>query len=121
MALDSQNWNRPLANQFGTEALQVDGVLTQDATKGEFTLHLIAQISGKTKVLSRIVVKPELSGSQLKFTMKSLKYRGDAADFTPNGLVPLANAAVNIDTAIVTTTELIDLDAFYTAAGDLRS
>ena len=126
MPLTSQNWNRKLGNPFTTEALAPDAEATFDNAERRIITNIFAPVNAVPKLLGRVViptrfVKPDGRSWQFQFGAQLLVYPGGAANYTVGGAAPALNTATNLESAGIVWAPAIDLDTFYTAAGDVAS
>ncbi len=112
----SGTYSRPKLNQTLLEGYSI--TIADGETAGTFVIDIIATVGSNPKLLNRIILTPNISGYNLSFGGQILTFPGTAADRS-SVTVPANNASTGTASTFVTPT--VDLDAFYTAAGDTRA
>lgn len=116
MAL-SKNFDRPKLATTLVEALSLSAAIADGGDGNTFVVDITTNVTQDDtdvvpKTLARIIITPGISGSSMTVTMQPYTFNGDAADYSAGGIVPSLSVA--------TKGNVVDLDAFFTAAGDTR-
>lgn len=114
--IGSQDWTRPVTS---TAAKAITPTADIAAVSGAFVVDVYGTVNSLSKVLTRIRIPVEFSGFQFRVGSQFLLFPGSAANYSAGGTTP-ANAAA-ISTTDVVYSPYIDLNNFYTAAGEEES
>lgn len=123
MALTSVNYSRPAATTVNNEAIVLALVGLEDtaATPDNVTIDLKATINAAARLVHRIRLTPEISGTLQRVKVEFLDFSSSADQTYANTKnTPFTDAEADSVT-IVGYTPWVDLDAVYTTAGDARS
>lgn len=116
MAL-SKNFNRPKLNATLSESASMSADVADGADGNSFVIDITTDVirddtTTVTKTLCRIVVPISILGVQAEFSGNFYVFPGNAANYVAGGTTPALSAG--------TAGKTVDLDAFFTAAGDTR-
>lgn len=117
----TENWSRPLANPNSTEALALTAAVVEDAANKRIIINLFATIGSSPKLIQRIVLPIEIHENILRVGAIHYVFPGGAANYVAGVATPALDAAVNYEEPESAWGPPIDLNAFYTAAGDAQS
>ncbi len=119
MALTSITWARPKATATLDETLAPVAAI---ADAGDTAIvDIYASVNSANKVLVRVKLKLEKNGTDFRVGMSSLVFPGNATTYSAGGSTPADSAAVTGKSTPVVYSSTVDLDAFYSAAGDARA
>lgn len=119
MAINA-GWDRPFLESAEAKTTALTYTLTENA--GRAVIDVTATVNSESKLLGRILITPQLSGSSLTHKVKHLIFPGgNASDYT-SATNPADSAASNTGTAAeIVLPDPLNLDTFYTAAGVART
>lgn len=127
MALSSANWVRPKAATTLNEAIVQNAKLYDDTANGRFVLDIYATVNAQLRLEKRFLITPSgYTGGSLVFTIAELDYSALAASTYVDTNLASATSSPFTIAAGGTPKEIgksstLDLDAFYTLAGDARA
>ena len=123
MALTSANFQRPAATSVNNEAIALTAVVLEDtaATPGNVTLDLKATVNAAARLIHRIRVTPEYAGTMARNKVEYLTFTNQAANTYADAKTGNFEDVDALSVTLIGYTPWIDLDAFYTAAGDARA
>lgn len=123
MALTSDNFQRPAATSVNNEAITLTAVAIEDtaATPDNVTLDLKATVNAAARLIHRVRVTPEYSGTSGRLKIEWLNFSNQAAQTYADAKSGNFEDADALSVTVVGYTPWLDLDALYTAAGDARS
>lgn len=119
MALSAKNYDRPKLAQKLTENF-TPIVALADNSNDTAILDIYANVNSANKVLCRVKVKVNVSGVNMAVTAQALVFPGTAATYSAGGTTPADAAAIAAQTTSEFPLASINLDSFYTEAGDAR-
>lgn len=119
MALNSVNYSRPAATQTNNEAIVIAAAVADDTANSRFIVDITATVNAATRLVKKVVITPEYSGVNLRLDIKEYHFAGSAT-YT-NSTNPAIATATNASAPFNGKTNWLDLDAFYTSAGDTRA
>lgn len=123
MALTSVNYSRPAATTVNNEAivLALNGLEDTAANPDNVTVDLKATINAAARLIHRVRLTPEISGTNQRIKVEFLDFSSTAASTYANTKdTPFTDAEADSVT-VVGYTPWVNLDAIYTTAGDARS
>jgi hypothetical protein len=119
MALNAA-WQRPFSEAAEAKTTGLTYTLTENA--GRAVIDVTATINSETKILARILITPQSSGSTLTHQVKHLIFPGDDTSDYTSATNPADSEASNATTAVeVVLPDSLNLDSFYTDAGVNRT
>ena len=127
MALPSANWVRPKLNTTLNEAIVQTSKLYDDTANGQWVLDFYATVNAQLRLEKRFLITPSgYAGGSLILTIAELDYSALAAQtYDPTNLASATGGLLTIAAGgtpkVVGTSSTLDLDAFYTLAGDARA
>lgn len=123
MALTSVNFTRPAATTQNNEAIVLTAVALEDtaATPDTVKLDLKATVNAAARLIHRTRITPEYSGSYGRLKYEYLSFASSADQtYADDDTTPFTDAEADSAT-LIGYSPWMDLDAFYTLAGDARS
>lgn len=123
MALTSANYVRPAATSTNNEAivLALNGLEDTAATPDNVTVDLKATVNAAARLVHRLRITPEISGTNQRLKIEFLDFSSSADQAYANAkTTPFTDAEAD-SVVQVGYTPWVNLDAFYTLAGDVRS
>ena len=113
----TQTYPRAAATQINTESGSYAMVVTEDSGNKQFIIDFTGVVNANTKLIKRFKVPLTFGGSTLTQNVTELTFAGNAANYV-SSTSPADSVAVATLSHTLTS---VDMDAFYTAAGDARS
>jgi hypothetical protein len=123
MALTSVNYTRPAATLTNNEAIVLTLVGIEDtaANPDNVTIDLKATVNAAARLVHRIRLTPVIEGATQKVKVEFLDFSSAAAStYADAKTTPFTDAEADSVT-VIGYSPAINLDAFYTTAGDARS
>lgn len=124
MALTSVNYVRPKLSGTLNEAYQATFKSYEDATNALVIVDEYATINSAIRLIERTVFSFGYVGSQKTTTLKNYSYASAAAStYDPTNLASATTTPFTIAEGTLKNTfvcPVVDLDAIYTTAGDVR-
>jgi hypothetical protein len=114
------SYTRPLATVTGTETASYTTTLTEDGSGKKYTIDVVATVNATSKLVRKIIITPVFNGTSLTFGVDEYVYAGGAANYV-SATNPATSAAVGGGPIAHYDLTQQDMDAFHTAAGDVRS
>jgi hypothetical protein len=127
MALSSANWVRPKLATTLNEAIVQTSKLYPDTANGRWVLDIYATVNAALRLEKRFLITPSgYAGGSLILTIAELDYSALAAStYVDTDLASATTAPFTIAAGgtpkVVGTSSTLNLDAFYTLAGDARA
>jgi len=127
MALSSANWVRPKATTTLNEAIAQTAKIYDDTANGRWVLDIYATVNAALRLEKRFLITPSgYAGGSLILTIAELDYSALAAStYVDTDLASATTAPFTIAAGgtpkIIGTSSTLNLDAFYTLAGDARA
>lgn len=127
MALSSANWVRPKAATTLNEAVVQNLKVYDDTANGRWVVDIYATVNAQPRLEKRFLLTPSgYAGGSLILTIAELDYSALAAStYVDTDLASATTAPFTIAAGgtpkIIGTSSTLNLDAFYTLAGDARA
>jgi len=127
MPLSSNNWVRPKLTTTLNESIVQNAKLYDDTANGCFVLDIYATVNAQLRLEKRFLITPSgYTGGSLVLTIAELDYSAAAdSTYVDTNLASATTAPFTIVAGgtpkVVGTSSTLNLDAFYTLAGDARA
>jgi hypothetical protein len=127
MALSSANWVRPKLATTLNEAVTQTGKLYDDTANGRFVFDVYATVNAALRLEKRFLITPSgYAGGSLILTIAELDYSALAAStYVDTDLASATGTPFTIAAGgtpkVIGTSSTLNLDTFYTLAGDARA
>jgi hypothetical protein len=127
MPLSSANWTRPKLATTLIESVIQTGKLYDDTANSRFVFDVYATVNAQLRLEKRFLLTPSgYAGGSLTLEVSELDYSTLAAStYVDTNLTTATTAPFTIAAGgtpkVVGTSSTLNLDAFYTLAGDARA
>ncbi len=127
MSLSSANWVRPKAATTLNEAIVQTSKIFPDTSNGRWVLDFYATVNSAARLEKRFLITPSgYAGGSFVLTIAELDYSALAAQtYDPTDLTSATGGSLTIAAGgtprTIGTSSTLNLDAFYTLAGDARA
>lgn len=127
MALSSANWVRPKLATTLNEAIAQNLKVYEDTSNGRWIADIYATVNGQLRLEKRFLLTPSgYAGGSLILTIAELDYSALAAStYVETDLASATGSPFTIAAGgtpkVIGTSSTLNLDAFYTLAGDARA
>lgn len=123
MALTSDTFVRPAATSTNNEAIVLAGVMLEDtaATPDNITLDIKATVAAAARLIHRVKVTPEYSGTQGRLKIEYLWFGLTTTTYADAKTTPFTDAEADANVVLMGYTPWKDLDAQWTLYGDART